>query len=94
LRAKARFVLGEMERRTAAPGVGWEQTTAAQVYAVYDIHHVLADEIVGRGAARTGLTWRFCRPPVDVLDYEMVCAASRRRSCWTEPRPAGWRRSM
>jgi len=31
----------------------------------------MANEIVSRGAASAGLTWHFCRPPVDVLDYEM-----------------------
>ena len=34
-------------------------------------YHIMADEIVGRGAANAGLTWQFCRPPIDVLDYEM-----------------------
>lgn len=71
IRDKARFVLGEMERRMGALGVGWTEATTTQVYTVYDIHHIMADEIVGRGAANAGLTWQFCRPPVDVLDYEM-----------------------
>ena len=35
----------------------------------------LADEIVRRGAARAGLTWHFCRPPVQGLEYEMDCRA-------------------
>ena len=34
---------------------------------------VPADEIVGSGAARAGLTWHFCRPPVQGLEYEMDC---------------------
>ncbi|MCK6454118.1 MAG: hypothetical protein L6R19_25165 [Alphaproteobacteria bacterium] len=40
-------------------------------WGVYDPYDHLADEIVRRGAAEHGLTWHFCRPPVDVLDYEM-----------------------
>ena len=71
IREKARWVLGEMERRMAALGVTWADATATHVYTIYDIHHVMADEIVSRGAANAGLTWQFCRPPVDVLDYEM-----------------------
>jgi hypothetical protein len=71
IREKARWVLGEMERRMAALGFAWPDATATQLYTVHDIHHIIADEIVGRGAARAGLTWHFCRPPVDVLDYEM-----------------------
>jgi hypothetical protein len=70
---KARWVLGEMERRMGAMGGTWAQTTAAQLYTVYDVHPFLAEEIVARGAARHGLTWHFCRPPVEGLDYEMDC---------------------
>jgi hypothetical protein len=68
---KARWVLGEMERRMAALGVGWGEVTATQLYTVHDVHPFLADEIVRRGAMRGGLTWHFCRPPVVELDYEM-----------------------
>jgi hypothetical protein len=71
MREKARFVLGEMERRMAALGFGWADVTATQVYTVYDIHPFLADVVVRRGAARGGLTWHFARPPVQGLDYEM-----------------------
>jgi hypothetical protein len=73
LREKARFVLGEMERRMAALGFGWKDTTAAQLYTVHDVHPFLADEIVRRGAARSGLTWHYNRPPVVELEYEMDC---------------------
>jgi hypothetical protein len=73
LRQKARFVLGEMERRMAALGVGWADTTAVQVYTVFDLFPFLADEIVARGAATHGLTWHFDRPPIVGLDYEMDC---------------------
>ena len=71
IREKAQWVLREMERRMAALGVTWTDSTATHLYTVYDIHHIMADEIVRRGAAGAGLTWQFCRPPVDVLDYEM-----------------------
>ncbi len=73
LREKARFVLGEMERRMAALGFGWRDTTATQLYTVHDIYPFLADEIVRRGAARSGLTWHYDRPPVVDLEYEMDC---------------------
>jgi hypothetical protein len=71
IREKARWVLGEMERRMRALGATWADSTATHLYTVYDVHHIMADEIVARGAASAGLTWQFCRPPVDVLDYEM-----------------------
>lgn len=76
LREKARFVLGEMERRLGLLGFGWADTTASQVYTVHDLHPFLADEIVARGAARHGLTWHHCRPPVLELEYEMDCRAA------------------
>lgn len=73
MREKARHVLGEMERRLAAFGHGWADTTATQVYTVHDLHPFLANEIVRRGAARAGLTWHYARPPVRQLEYEMDC---------------------
>lgn len=73
LRTKARFVLGEMERRMQALGFAWADTSAAQVYTVHDLHPFLADELVRRGAMRGGLTWHFARPPVQELEYEMDC---------------------
>ena len=71
LREKARWVLGEMERRMGALGFGWIDATATELYTVHDVHPFLADEIVRRGAAGGGLTWHFCRPPGVELDYEM-----------------------
>ena len=73
LRAKARFVLDEMQRRMAALGQDWSGATAVQVYTVHDFHPFVADELVRRGAMRSGLTWHFNRPPVRELEYEMDC---------------------
>jgi hypothetical protein len=73
MREKAVFVLNQMEKRMQALGFGWLDTTATQVYTVHDLHPFLADEIVRRGAARSGLTWHFSRPPVIGLEYEMDC---------------------
>ena len=70
---KGRYVLGVMEARTAALGATWADTTAVQVYTVHDLYPFLGSEIVARGAARHGLTWHFCRPPVIGLEYEMDC---------------------
>jgi len=73
LREKGIFVLGRMEQRMAALGATWADTTAAQVYTVFDLHPFLQDEIARRGAIRHGLTWHLARPPVQGLDYEMDC---------------------
>ncbi len=78
MRDKARFVLGEMERRMALLGFAWRDTTAAQVYTVHDLQPFLGDEIVARGAGRSGLTWHLCRPPVAGLEYERDCRAVAR----------------
>jgi hypothetical protein len=71
LREKARYVLGEMQRRMSALGFGWQDVTATQLYTVYDVYPLLADELVRRGATPAGLTWHFARPPVVGLDFEM-----------------------
>jgi hypothetical protein len=73
MREKAVFVLGQMEARMRALGFRWQDTTATQVYTVYDIHPFFGDEIVRRGCARSGLIWHFNRPPVTGLEYEMDC---------------------
>jgi hypothetical protein len=73
LKEKVRFTVGQMESRLATFGCGWSDTTAAQAYSVHDFHGVMADELVRRGAVRSGLTWHFARPPVIDLEYEMDC---------------------
>jgi hypothetical protein len=73
MRQKARYVLGEMERRMGALGFAWRDTSAAQAYTIYDIHPFLGEELAARGAIPAGLNWHFCRPPVVGLDYEMDC---------------------
>lgn len=73
LKEKVRFTVGAMESRLGAFGFGWNDTTAVQAYTVHDFHPVIADELVRRGATRSGLTWHFARPPVIDLEYEMDC---------------------
>lgn len=73
MRQKCEYVLGEMERRMAALGFAWKDTTAVQAYTVFDYSPHFLDMFVRRGAARHGLTWQPCRPPVQGLDFEMDC---------------------
>jgi hypothetical protein len=73
LKEKVAFTVREMESRLAAFGFGWKDTTAAQAYTVHDFHPVMPEELVRRGAARSGLTWHFARPPVVDLEFEMDC---------------------
>ncbi|MCA6120874.1 hypothetical protein J6500_03005 [Bradyrhizobium sp. WSM 1704] len=73
MRAKANFVLDEMERRMHAFGASWRDTTAVQLYTVHDAYPVLESELGRRGVFRNGLTWHFDRPPVVGLDFEMDC---------------------
>lgn len=70
---KARWVLGEMERRMSAFDAGWRQTTAVQLYTVHDVFPFLESELGRRGALQSGLTWHLNRPPVVDLEYEMDC---------------------
>ena len=78
LAEKVRFTVGEMQGRLGEFGFGWNDTTAVQAYTVHDFHAVAAEEIVRRGAARSGLTWHFARPPVIDLEFEMDCRLVRR----------------
>ena len=71
MREKANFVLGAMEQRMAALGFSWADVTATQVYTIFEIHPLLADEFVRRAAMSGGLVWHFARPPVQGLDFEM-----------------------
>jgi len=73
LKEKVRFTTREMESRLGVFGFGWKDTTAVQAYTVHDFHPVVVEELVRRGAARSGLTWHFARPPVIDLEYEMDC---------------------
>jgi len=73
LREKVRFTTAQMESRLAAFGFRWNETTAVQAYSIRNFHHALADELVRRGALRSGLTWHFARPPVVDLEFEMDC---------------------
>jgi hypothetical protein len=73
LKEKVRFTVRSMESRLDAFAFGWKDTTAVQAYTVHDFHAALADELVRRGAVRSGLTWHFARPPVIDLEYEMDC---------------------
>ncbi|MCD0419892.1 hypothetical protein LOC51_21980 [Rubrivivax sp. JA1024] len=78
LRAKAQYVLGEMERRMSAFGGTWRDTTGVQLYTVHDVYPILESELGKRGVFRHGLTWHFNRPPVEGLDYEMDCRCVHR----------------
>ena len=71
MREKADYVIGTMENRMSALGVGWAQSTVTHTYTIHDIHPFLADALVARGAAAGGLTWVYARPPVVGLEYEM-----------------------
>lgn len=72
MKEKADWVLGEMERRMSYFSAGWKNTTAVQLYTVYNVHPLI-ESLVNRGVMRNGLTWHYNRPPVVGLDYEMDC---------------------
>jgi hypothetical protein len=73
LKEKVRFTVDAMESRLAELEFNWKDTTAVQAYTVHDFHFAMTDELVRRGAARSGLTWHFARPPVVDLEFEMDC---------------------
>jgi len=60
-----------MEDRLAGLGAAWREATAVQLYTVHDIHSILSGEILPRAGNGAGLTWHYCRPPIEELEYEM-----------------------
>jgi hypothetical protein len=73
LKEKVRFTTRQQESRMEEFGFGWKDATAVQAYTVHDFHPVIVEELVRRGATRSGLTWHFARPPVIDLECEMDC---------------------
>lgn len=71
MRDKVRYVVVEMQRRLAALGFAWSDATATQAYTIHDLGPSMGSAIVGAGAARHGLTWYWCRPPVANIEFEM-----------------------
>jgi hypothetical protein len=65
-----------MELRMAPLGFGWAEVTATQVYSIFDIHPLLADEFVRRGATPGDLTWHFARPLSRASISRLMYAAS------------------
>jgi hypothetical protein len=71
MHAKARCVMDTMTRRLSGLGASWAAVTAVQVYTVHDIHAVVREDIVPRAGNGAGITWHYCRPPIEELEYEM-----------------------
>jgi hypothetical protein len=38
---------------------------------VHDIHPLLSGEVLPRTGNGAGLTWHYCRPPLEELEFEM-----------------------
>jgi hypothetical protein len=80
MRRKVSFVRKEMERRLAGFCMDWCDVTATQAYSIRDFHDCLGDELLESGAAKHGLIWHYCRPPIVGLDFEMDCRGVLRES--------------
>lgn len=73
LQQKAEFVVAEMRRRMAGLGAAGTAAHVAQVYCVYDIRTVLAEQVASPQAIAIGVNWLMAKPPVLALEYEMDC---------------------
>jgi len=71
LRTKARWVCDMMQARLGGLQADWRAASATQVYTVHDLHPFLGDEIIARAGNGAGVTWHYCRPPIEGLEYEM-----------------------
>lgn len=71
MREKVRFTVDLMEERLKALGFAWSDAMYTHAHTAQDIGAVVGSEIFKRGVAPGGLTWTYCRPPVQGLEYEM-----------------------
>lgn len=78
MRRKAEFVTGEMRRRLTLLGFAAAAPTAAQVYTVEPLHGLIETVLLPSGLSAHGLTWHYCRPPIEGLAFEMDCRVNRR----------------
>jgi len=69
MRLKADFVVGKMEARLAGLQRNWSQATVTQLYTVYGLGPEMLT--IQRYIQPSSLTWHYCRPPIEGLDYEM-----------------------
>ncbi len=58
-----------MESRMRGLGVSPGDASVTQVYTVHDFHPLMP--AILRLAPNASLTWHYCRPPIEGLDYEM-----------------------
>jgi hypothetical protein len=79
LRQKLECILDVLGGHLAELKLGWEMATAVNVYTVFDVHPLLAPQLlpVLRAASHAGITWQFARPPVNGLDLEVDARAIR-----------------
>lgn len=70
---KATFVLDLMENRLRGLGVDWTHVTAADVYTVHSLDHLVPDLVMGRlgPAGIHGIRWFPSRPPIAAIEFEM-----------------------
>ncbi len=73
LRQKTECVLQIIGRHIAELGVSWADATTVNLYAVHDLHPLLASTILPAigAATQVGVTWHHARPPVSGLEIEI-----------------------
>lgn len=77
LAEKFAFVIGAMERRLAALGLGWAEAFEVRLYTVFDLGHLIGPSLGPRGALARGVVWHYARPPVRGIEVEMDVLAAR-----------------
>ncbi len=69
MKAKAEFVLGKMDASLKGLGAAWAGATVSQLYTMKNIQGQMK-QIQSR-VRPSSLTWHYCRPPIEGLDFEM-----------------------
>ncbi len=87
MREKARYVLGELERRLAEFGFGWADTTATQVYTVHNLIRFWPTRSCGAGRRAPGSPGIMRVLPCKGSNTRWIAAPSA-GNAWCDPAPS------
>jgi hypothetical protein len=73
MRAKAEYVMGQINAQLSDLGVSWSDVNNTSLYTVRTVDSYIEDAILGAmgPAARYGVHWMFTRPPIDEIEFEI-----------------------
>jgi hypothetical protein len=79
MRAKAEYVMSEMDAQLGKLGVTWTDVTNVNLYTAHPVHAFLEDVVLETlgPAAIYGVHWFFSRPPIVEIEFEADARGTR-----------------